>query len=203
MGPSNPSEARRVNYDSLRALYGKDSNQNAVYGSDSIADARNGIQFFFGDNNNLSNTATFGRDVTCGVIKPHAVLSGKAGQIIQYILDAGWQINALELFKMERENTSEFYEVYKGVVPDYSDMVDELSSGPVIALEVKSQGQENVVQAFRNLCGPYDPNIAKSLRPSSLRALFGEDRIKNAIHCTDLEEDAVLEVKYFFKIMQL
>ena len=26
--------------------------------------------------------------------------------------------------------------------------------------------------------------------------MFGNDRVKNAVHCTDLEEDAVLEVNY-------
>ena len=45
-----------------------------------------------------------------------------------------------------------------------------------------------------------DSEIAKSLRPNSLRAKFGVDRVKNAIHCTDLPEDGVLECEYFFKI---
>jgi nucleoside diphosphate kinase len=36
--------------------------------------------------------------------------------------------------------------------------------------------------------------IARALRPKSLRALFGSDKIKNAVHCTDLPEDAILEV---------
>lgn len=49
---------------------------------------------------------------------------------------------------------------------------------------------------FRELCGPYDPEIAKTLRPNTIRSMFGIDRVKNAVHCTDLEEDAVLEVNY-------
>ena len=36
--------------------------------------------------------------------------------------------------------------------------------------------------------------IARSLRPQTLRALFGLDKIRNAVHCTDLPEDAILEV---------
>jgi nucleoside-diphosphate kinase len=48
------------------------------------------------------------------------------------------------------------------------------------------------------LCGPIDPEIAKNLRPNTLRAKFGVDRVKNAIHCTDLPEDGVLESQYFF-----
>jgi len=36
----------------------------------------------------------------------------------------------------------------------------------------------------------------------SNRARFGSDRVKNAVHCTDLPEDGVLEVKYFFESLQ-
>lgn len=72
-----------------------------------------------------------------------------------------------------------------------------MTTGPCIVLEVR---QENAVVSFRELCGPIDAEIAKSLRPNSLRARFGVDRVKNAIHCTDLPEDGVLESEYFFKI---
>lgn len=43
--------------------------------------------------------------------------------------------------------------------------------------------------------------VAKQLRPNSLRSLFGITKVENAVHCTDLEEDTVLEVEYFFKIL--
>jgi len=55
---------------------------------------------------------------------------------------------------------------------------------------------DDVVNKFREICGPYDPEIAKTLRPNTIRSMFGIDRVKNAVHCTDLEEDAVLEVNY-------
>jgi nucleoside-diphosphate kinase len=59
-----------------------------------------------------------------------------------------------------------------------------------------------VIPAFRKLCGPHDPEIAKHLRPESIRAKFGIDRVQNAIHCTDLPEDGVIDCEYFFSIMQ-
>ena len=43
--------------------------------------------------------------------------------------------------------------------------------------------------------------LARLIRPNSLRALYGRTKAKNAIHCTDLLDDALLEVEYFFKIL--
>lgn len=36
--------------------------------------------------------------------------------------------------------------------------------------------------------------IARHLRPATLRALYGKNKVQNAVHCTDLPEDGVLEV---------
>ena len=47
-----------------------------------------------------------------------------------------------------------------------------------------------------------DPEIAKSLRPNTIRAKFGHSKEINAVHCTDLPEDGQLEVEYFFSIQQ-
>lgn len=74
-----------------------------------------------------------------------------------------------------------------------------MTVGPCIALEIR---QEDAVNKFRELCGPHDPELAKTLRPKTIRAVFGQDRVKNAIHCTDLQEDGVLESEYFFNILQ-
>lgn len=77
-------------------------------------------------------------------------------------------------------------------------MVAELCAGPCVALEVQ---QKDPAKTFREFCGPADPEIARHLRPGTLRAVFGKTKIQNAVHCTDLPEDGLLEVQYFFKIL--
>ena len=72
----------------------------------------------------------------------------------------------MEMFYLDRSTTEEFLDVYKGILPEYVPMVEHLISGPCIALEIR---QENVVQQFRALCGPNDPEIAKYLRPNTIR----------------------------------
>lgn len=45
--------------------------------------------------------------------------------------------------------------------------------------------------------------VAKHLRPHTLRAKFGVDKVRNAIHCTDLPDDAGLEVRWrYFLFVQ-
>ena len=36
--------------------------------------------------------------------------------------------------------------------------------------------------------------MARTVRQKSLRAIYGKDKGKNAVHCTDLQEDGILEV---------
>lgn len=64
--------------------------------------------------------------------------------------------------------------------------------GLSIVLEIRC---ENAVESLRALCGPHDPEIARMLRPKTIRARFGKDKVRNAVHCTDLPEDGNLEVK--------
>ena len=136
------------------------------------------------------------------VLRPHAF--NKAGQIVQDIIDAGFLVTGLETFRLDFGKSDEFLEVYKGVADNYGDMVKQLSSGPCVALQLveETDNHHNIVSTFRQFCGPTDPRTAKLLRPNTLRARYGEDKARNAVHCTDLSEDGVLEVEYFFKILQ-
>ncbi|KAM4796897.1 nucleoside diphosphate kinase homolog 7 isoform 2-T2 [Rhinophrynus dorsalis] len=199
LGPTNSSTARSESPQSIRARFGTDGTKNAAHGSDAIASAARELEFFFPSSGGRGpkNTAKF-TDCTCCIIKPHAVLEGLTGKILNAILDAGFEISAMQMFTMERANVEEFYEVYKGVVAEYNDMLNELCSGPCIALEIRDA---DAPKNFREFCGPADPEIARHLRPRTLRARFGKTKIKNAVHCTDLPEDALLEVQYFFKIL--
>ena len=82
-------------------------------------------------------------------------------------------------------------------------MVKQLSSGLSIVVELKyeSSAKESVPK-MREIVGPSDPEVARSVRPNSIRAKFGKNNDENVVHCTDLPEDGKLEVEYFFKILQ-
>ncbi|XP_076753169.1 nucleoside diphosphate kinase homolog 7 [Xylocopa sonorina] len=206
MGPEDSREAVAKAPSSFRARYGKDIIHNAVHGSQNEEAAEKELQFFFPDSKTgkrgPKNTATL-ENCTCCIIKPHAVQAKLIGDIIDDVQKAGYTISAVQQFCVNLFDAEEFLEVYKGVLPDYAAMVRELQSGPCIAMEIKHNDDKYDVQGeFRKLCGPMDPDIARQVRPDTLRAKYGKTKVQNAVHCSDLPEDGTLEVEYFFKILE-
>ena len=198
IGPTNSEVAKAEAPGSIRAHFGTDNTMNAAHGSDAIETADQELNFFFGSR--VGACAAL-KNCTLCIIKPSALVAGYAGLAIDQLLNR-FRITAMELFRLDRSNASEFFEVYRGVVPEFSSMVDELTSGPFIAIEVSDPGaSDEIVEKLRAFCGPVDPEIARVLRPGSLRAQFGINKIQNAIHCTDLPEDGELEAEYFFNIL--
>jgi len=196
MGPFNPDQARAEAQRSIRANLGQDEVRNAVHGSASNEMADQEINFFFGESSNFATTALFNNCSLC-VVRPHAFVES-GGEIVSRILAEGFEISAMCLWHLDKASAEEFLEVYKGVLPEYFDMVSQLCSGPCLVMEVR---QEDAVNSFRKLVGPHDPEVAKHLRANTLRAQYGADRVRNAVHCTDLPEDGLLEVEYFFNIL--
>ena len=68
------------------------------------------------------------------------------------------------MLSLERANAEEFYEVYKGVVQEYPNMVTELSTGTCIAMEIRAQ---DAPKTFREFAGPSDP--VTTFHPTSFR----------------------------------
>ncbi|KER26393.1 hypothetical protein T265_06370 [Opisthorchis viverrini] len=134
------------------------------------------------------------KGTTLAIIKPHAVSDGLIGSVWTAIRERGFCISAARLYRLSKADAAEFLEVYKGVAHEYPEMLDQLASGPCVALEIATMEEGvDVQKTFREFVGPVDPEIAKFLRPQTLRAKFGIDKIRNAVHCTDLPEDAELE----------
>mmetsp|Transcript_12765 Transcript_12765/g.44718 ORF Transcript_12765/g.44718 Transcript_12765/m.44718 type:complete len:344 (-) Transcript_12765:148-1179(-) len=144
-----------------------------------------------------SNTARV-RDCTLCIIKPHIVLRKRLGEVLDAVQNSGLAVTAMQMFDIDMTASEEFLEVYKGVVPEYHSDCEELAGGRFLVIELSG---ENAVNRFREVAGPHDVEMARKIRPESLRARFGESRIKNAVHATDLDEDGELESEYFFRIL--
>lgn len=148
-------------------------------------------------NSQFPSTSTLD-NCTCCIVKPHAVKARQLGLILNQIIEQGYEISAIRSLLFEKQQAEEFLEVYKGVLPEYPDHVIQLSSGLCVALEIRAQ---DAVETFRVTAGPWDVEMAKELRPETIRGKFGLDKIRNSIHCTDLSDDAELECEYCFRLM--
>eukprot|EP00903_Cladosiphon_okamuranus_P011349 g10697.t1 len=136
---------------------------------------------------------------TLCVVKPHVVRDGKLGAVLSFATQKGFEVTGLQMLYVGEVGAEELLRPYRGVVSYHADAVRHLNSGPCVALKI--QGGENVVEEFREACGPADPEVAKALYPDSLRALLGVEQATNAVHCTDLPEDGLLECQYMFDVV--
>jgi nucleoside-diphosphate kinase len=181
----------------IRAQMAADDIKNCAHGSASLEDVEAELDFFFGPNAKWPTTALFNNCTLC-VIRPHIVQQGLLGDVLHRILSEGFEISAMKMWHMDKVTVEEFLDVYRGVLPEYQMIIDHMCVGPSVVLEVR---QKEAVESFRQLVGYHDPEVSKHLRGDTLRAQFGIDRVRNAVHCTDLPEDGLLEVEYFFNML--
>lgn len=128
---------------------------------------------------------------TFSIIKPNAVRTGKAGPILSMINEGGFEISAIKMVQITTQQAEAFYEVHKGK-PFYEDLVEFMTSGPVIVLILR---HENAVSEFRKLLGATDPEKAEQ---GTVRKNFGVSVKMNAIHGSDSDENATRESNFFF-----
>ena len=121
IGPTNTETARAEAPQSLRAQFGTDATKNAVHGSDSLGSYKREHDYWFGGEEPaerpMQTTAVLDNCSLC-LIKPHIQREGKTGQVIDMILQAGFEnfeISGMEMFYLSRSVIEEFYSVYKGV----------------------------------------------------------------------------------------
>ncbi|CDJ65550.1 nucleoside diphosphate kinase 7, putative [Eimeria necatrix] len=140
--------------------------------------------------------ATTVPEVTCCVVKPHAIQ--QTGGIIEELINANFAISNMQSFRLTNLAAQEFLEIYRTVLKEYPQIVEEMTNGTVVALQLEGP---DAVARLRRLAGPHDPEICRCLHPSTLRAKLGTDIPRNGLHCTDLKEDGALECSYFFELM--
>jgi nucleoside-diphosphate kinase len=136
------------------------------------------------------------------VIKPHALKTYKVGDIITDLLEAGFSIGALNSSHFSDRIAEELFDIYRNVYVGYNAMIEHVCSGTVLSLMVQApHGEEDVVAKLRDVCGPLNPELARVLRPHSIRAKYGIVTEQNAVHCTDCTEDGSMECRYIFNTL--
>lgn len=135
-------------------------------------------------------------NLTFGIIKPDAVAAKHTGSIIQRILDNGFIIRGLKIIHMTQKQAEGFYAVHRER-PFFGGLVEFMSSGPCVVMALEKEG---AVKAWRDLMGATDPAKADA---GTLRKEFGGSLGENAVHGSDSDENAAIEVAYFFSRLEL
>ena len=135
-------------------------------------------------------------NLTFGIIKPDAVRAGRIGSIIQRITADGFIIRGIKLLHMTRPEAEGFYAVHRER-PFFSGLTEFMSSGPVVVMVLE---KENAVKSWRDLMGATDPAKAEE---GTLRKEFGASVGENAVHGSDSDENAEIEIAYFFSKLEI
>ena len=128
---------------------------------------------------------------TITIIKPDAFKASYSGPIIVIIESAGFIIKNMRLVEMDNTMASKFYAVHKER-PFFSRLCEYMCSGPIIVIELE---KENAVSDFRKLIGSTNPEEAEE---GTIRKRYASSIEANAIHGSDSDENAQIEIDFFF-----
>ncbi len=133
-----------------------------------------------------------GVERTLVMIKPDGVRRGLIGEVISRIERKGLKIKALKMFRFTREQAEEFYKVHRGK-HFFKDLIDFITSGPVVAMVVEG---DSAISVVRLMIGPTDGRQAP---PGTIRGDFSLSKQYNIVHASDSPESAEFEIKVVFR----
>tara|TARA_B100001250_G_C19533578_1_gene671544 strand:+ start:76 stop:474 length:399 start_codon:yes stop_codon:yes gene_type:complete len=126
------------------------------------------------------------------MLKPDSIEDGYMLSILNKISDSGFKIIALKYKKMSREEAKEFYSIHSEK-PFFTDLINFITRGPIVAAVLE---KDNAVEDFRKLIGSTDPNEAEE---GTIRKNFARSKGENAVHGSDSDENAEIEIKFHFE----
>jgi nucleoside-diphosphate kinase len=133
---------------------------------------------------------------TLSIIKPDAVAKNVIGKIYSRFETNGLKIIAAKMAWLSPQEAGEFYAVHKER-PFFKDLVDFMTSGPVMIQVLEG---ESAIAKNRELMGATDPAKAE---PGTIRADFATSIDANAVHGSDGNETAKVEIAFFFPAMNV
>ena len=128
---------------------------------------------------------------TFSIIKPDAVERNKIGEITAMLESSGLRIVASKRIKLDQEKAAQFYGIHKDK-PFFEELVEFMTSGETHIMKLE---KADAVSEWRNLMGATNPAEAKA---GTIRAKYGTDISMNATHGSDSNENAEIEINFFF-----
>lgn len=125
------------------------------------------------------------------MLKPDVLKRGLMGAIISRIEDQNYFIERAQVMELDKQMVAHHY-AHLLNEDFYPELESYMLSGPVFAMVVTG---DNVIDGMRKIIGATDPRDAAS---HTIRADFARNVTENAIHGSDTEENAAIEITRFF-----
>jgi len=135
-------------------------------------------------------------ETTFVMVKPDGVQRRLVGEVIRRLEAKGLSLVGMKLTQLTRDLAETHYAEHAGKA-FYEDLLDFVTSGPVVMLAV--QGLD-AIQRVRDLMGATTPDKAL---PGTIRGDFALSGQKNLVHGSDSPESAQRELALFFPAGEL
>ena len=129
---------------------------------------------------------------TFSIIKPDATRRNLTGAVTKMLEEAGLRVVASKRIHMSREQAEGFYAVHKER-PFFGELVEFMISGPVVVQVLEG---EDAVKRNRDIMGATNP---KDAAEGTIRKSYAESIEANSVHGSDSDENAAIEIAFFFK----
>jgi nucleoside-diphosphate kinase len=133
---------------------------------------------------------------TFSIIKPDATRRNITGAVNERIEKSGLRIVAQKRLKMSKEQAEGFYAVHKDR-PFYNDLCAFMTSGPVVVQVLEG---EDAVKLNRDVMGATNPADAAE---GTIRKTYAESIEANSVHGSDSDENARIEIDFFFESAEI
>ena len=129
---------------------------------------------------------------TFSIIKPDATRRNLTGAVTKMLEDAGLRVVASKRIWMTREQAEGFYAVHEER-PFFGELCEFMTSGPVVVQVLEG---EDAVKRNRDVMGATNPAQADE---GTIRKTYAESIEANSVHGSDSDDNAKIEIDYFFK----
>ena len=164
--------------------------------------------------------ATSAQPPAAATASPDVRHGNAAVQILERARTAGLLPTRTKLITLSKAQAAQFYAAHAGK-PYFDELTDFMSSGPLTAVELTlddavveataaiaaGDRPRDAVSVWRELMGPSDPVAARAAAEAAhplddshwhIRALFGTDALRNAVHGARTASAAERELDFFF-----
>ena len=129
---------------------------------------------------------------TFSIIKPDATRRNLTGAVTKLLEEAGLRVVASKRIHMTKEQAEGFYAVHKER-PFFGELCEFMMSEPVVVQVLEG---EDAVSRNREIMGATNPDDAAE---GTIRKTYALSIGENSVHGSDSDENAAIEIAYFFK----